>query len=252
MIQCLEMFPGSWRDDRLPWRRAWEPAPVCVPGKCYGPVHRTEEPSGLQSMGVQKVGHDWATKQQQQNSQKGEEGRGEEMCIKRWQSDDHTQQEKYLSTYVKNLTIVHRSPGSLRSGCYAPLCPHTEQVSSLWFRCDHQRNTSYIFRTLKSSIKFNLVSGLYCAVISFHSSKSLAKSGQGNRWWLVRMELRAGISVGGSNGGQRTAAPKNNWNIANAWDCWGLNAWTLGSITTNKARWWNSSWAISKPKRWCC
>ena len=30
--------------------------------------------------------------------------------------------------------------------------------------------------------------------------------------------------------------------------------WALGSITTNKARgrWWNSSWAISNPERWCC
>ena len=29
--------------------------------------------------------------------------------------------------------------------------------------------------------------------------------------------------------------------------------WTLESITTNKAswRWWNSSWLISNPKRWC-
>ena len=29
--------------------------------------------------------------------------------------------------------------------------------------------------------------------------------------------------------------------------------WTLESITTNKlVRWWNSSWAISNPKRRCC
>ena len=29
--------------------------------------------------------------------------------------------------------------------------------------------------------------------------------------------------------------------------------WALGSITVNKAgRWWNSSWAISIPERWCC
>ena len=30
--------------------------------------------------------------------------------------------------------------------------------------------------------------------------------------------------------------------------------WALGSITMNKARgkWWNSSWAISNPKRWYC
>ena len=27
--------------------------------------------------------------------------------------------------------------------------------------------------------------------------------------------------------------------------------WALGSIATNKAR-WNSSWAISNPKTWCC
>ena len=30
--------------------------------------------------------------------------------------------------------------------------------------------------------------------------------------------------------------------------------WALGSIAMNKAsrRWWDSSWAISNPKRWCC
>ena len=28
--------------------------------------------------------------------------------------------------------------------------------------------------------------------------------------------------------------------------------WALGSITMNKASGWNSSWAISNPKRWCC
>ena len=30
--------------------------------------------------------------------------------------------------------------------------------------------------------------------------------------------------------------------------------WALRSFTMNKAtgRWWNSSWSISNPKRWCC
>ena len=29
--------------------------------------------------------------------------------------------------------------------------------------------------------------------------------------------------------------------------------WALRRITLNKARgWWNSSWTISTPKRWCC
>ena len=44
---------------RLPWRRAWQPIPVFLPG-------RTEEPGLLQSMGSQRVGHKWMTKQQKQ------------------------------------------------------------------------------------------------------------------------------------------------------------------------------------------
>ena len=29
--------------------------------------------------------------------------------------------------------------------------------------------------------------------------------------------------------------------------------WALGSITRTKLwRWWNSSWAVSNPERWCC
>ena len=34
---------------RFPWRRAWQPTPVFLPG---------EEPGRLQSMGLQRVGHD--------------------------------------------------------------------------------------------------------------------------------------------------------------------------------------------------
>ena len=28
--------------------------------------------------------------------------------------------------------------------------------------------------------------------------------------------------------------------------------WVVGSITTKLMEWWNSSWAISNPNRWCC
>ena len=42
----------------MPWRRAWQPTPVFLPGESPW----TEEPGGLQSMGLQRVGHDWATK----------------------------------------------------------------------------------------------------------------------------------------------------------------------------------------------
>ena len=41
-----------------PWRRAWQPTPVFLPGESPWP----EEPGGLQSTGSQRVGHDWATK----------------------------------------------------------------------------------------------------------------------------------------------------------------------------------------------
>ena len=38
----------------IPWRRAWQPPPVFLPGESPW----TEEPGGVQSMGLQKVGHD--------------------------------------------------------------------------------------------------------------------------------------------------------------------------------------------------
>ena len=38
----------------IPWRRAWQPTPVFLPGESPW----TEEPGGLQSMGLQRVGHD--------------------------------------------------------------------------------------------------------------------------------------------------------------------------------------------------
>ena len=40
------------------WRRAWQPTPVFLAGESPW----TEEPGGLQFMGSQRVGHDWATK----------------------------------------------------------------------------------------------------------------------------------------------------------------------------------------------
>ena len=42
----------------MPWRRAWQPTPVFLPGKSPW----AEEPGGLQSMGSQRGRQDWATK----------------------------------------------------------------------------------------------------------------------------------------------------------------------------------------------
>ena len=44
---------GSIPVRKIPWRRAWQPTPVFLPGESPW----TEEPGGLQSMGSHKVGH---------------------------------------------------------------------------------------------------------------------------------------------------------------------------------------------------
>ena len=46
----LGSIPGL---GRFPWRRAWQPTPVFLPGESRW----TEEPGGLQSMGSQRVRH---------------------------------------------------------------------------------------------------------------------------------------------------------------------------------------------------
>ena len=45
---------------KIPWRRKRLPTPVFLPGE-----FQREEPSGLQSIGLQRVRHGWVTKQQQ-------------------------------------------------------------------------------------------------------------------------------------------------------------------------------------------
>ena len=40
---------------KIPWRRAWQPTPVFLPGESPW----TEEPGRLQSIGLQRVGHNW-------------------------------------------------------------------------------------------------------------------------------------------------------------------------------------------------
>ena len=58
-LQCRRWF-GEEGDPwvrKIPWRRAWQATPVFLPGESPW----TEEPGGLQSMGLQRVGHDWVT-----------------------------------------------------------------------------------------------------------------------------------------------------------------------------------------------
>ena len=55
----LDLIPGFAPCIRkVPWRRAWQPTPVFLPGESP----RTEEPGGLPSMGSQRVGQDRMSK----------------------------------------------------------------------------------------------------------------------------------------------------------------------------------------------
>ena len=53
-LQCGRHEYNPWVR-KIPWRRAWQPTLVFLPEKSPW----TEEPGGLQSMGSQRVGHDW-------------------------------------------------------------------------------------------------------------------------------------------------------------------------------------------------
>ena len=63
VAQPVKRLPAMWETwvqslgQKIPWRRKWQPTPVLLPGK----FPWTEEPGRLQSMGSQRVGHDWAT-----------------------------------------------------------------------------------------------------------------------------------------------------------------------------------------------
>ena len=48
---------NSWVG-KTPWRRTWQPTPAFLPGESPW----TEEAGGLQSLGSQRVGHNWITK----------------------------------------------------------------------------------------------------------------------------------------------------------------------------------------------
>ena len=55
--QCRRPGFDHWVG-KIPWRRAWQSTPVFLPRESPW----TEEPGGLQSMGSQRVRHNWATK----------------------------------------------------------------------------------------------------------------------------------------------------------------------------------------------
>ena len=52
-LQCGRPGFDPWVG-KIPWRRKWQPTPVFLPGESPW----TEEPGGIQFVGLQRVGHD--------------------------------------------------------------------------------------------------------------------------------------------------------------------------------------------------
>ena len=53
LAACSAGDPG-----KIPWRKNWQPTPIFLPGESHG------EPGELQPLGLNRVGHDLATKEQ--------------------------------------------------------------------------------------------------------------------------------------------------------------------------------------------
>ena len=49
---------------KIPWKRKWQPTPVCLPGKSHG----QRSLAGCHPWGHKKVGHNLATKTQQKGT----------------------------------------------------------------------------------------------------------------------------------------------------------------------------------------
>ena len=60
-LQCRRRGFNPWVG-KIPWRREWQPTPVFLPGK----PHRQRNLAGYSPWGHKRIGHDLATKQQQQ------------------------------------------------------------------------------------------------------------------------------------------------------------------------------------------
>ena len=69
MAQMTKNLPAMWETwfnpwiEKIPWRRAWQPISVFLPGESQW----TEKPGELQSVGSQRVRHDWVTKHSQRH-----------------------------------------------------------------------------------------------------------------------------------------------------------------------------------------
>jgi len=71
LLNCRRLGFDPWVQ-KIPWRRDWLPTPVLLPGEFHG----QRSLGGLQSMGLQRVSHDWTqneTGKEKEIEQKGRE-----------------------------------------------------------------------------------------------------------------------------------------------------------------------------------
>ena len=66
IISCRLWDALASTKGKVPWKRKWYPTPVFLPGESPW----REEHGGLQSMGSQRVGHDWSNLAHAQNQPK--------------------------------------------------------------------------------------------------------------------------------------------------------------------------------------
>ena len=84
-LQCGRSGFDPWVG-KVPWKMAWQPSPVCLPGESPW----TEEPGGLQSMGIES--RTWATKHRTATLWENVQGHHHHY--------DYNSLEKYIHVYL--------------------------------------------------------------------------------------------------------------------------------------------------------
>ena len=120
--QCRRCRFNPWVG-KIPWRRNWQPTPVCLPGKFHGQRSLVS----YSPLGLQGVGHNWVTKHTQvlevipkllvlrKNKSKlqtfylGEVKRGvscQNICISKGHPQNHITHQQGVACYKCNISIA--------------------------------------------------------------------------------------------------------------------------------------------------
>ena len=92
----------------MPWRRAWQPTPIFLPGKSHG----TEESGRLWLMGWQRGGHNWgnwvaAGLWDKVNTPLFTKLLANDLSIHGWLTNDNFSNSIISSTCIRNSSLFH-------------------------------------------------------------------------------------------------------------------------------------------------